>query len=218
MGFKRKVLYKNDIWWIDDCDHYFEKILLELSTKTPIKQMKFSEIVFTERFALKKIKIQKAKDHFVKLVNPQALREKNSSLILNSLGIPSPKIYCHARNILFGKEYESILLMEKIDNIGTVRELLTSTIDQKTRKKLLERIIMHIQIMISNGIYHKDAHYNNLLLSKNFDVVWIDNDIGKISDTHHLLRFVRKFIKPNYISLEEKEMFFRKLPLENIQL
>jgi predicted unusual protein kinase regulating ubiquinone biosynthesis (AarF/ABC1/UbiB family) len=61
--------------------------------------------------------------------------------------------------------------------------------------------------MIRNGVFHKDAHYGNILLQKSGSIVWIDNHISPIRSKKDIKNLLKRFIYTDVITDSEIEKF-----------
>ncbi|WP_457608704.1 lipopolysaccharide kinase InaA family protein [Nitratifractor sp.] len=154
-------------------------------------------------YIYKKIRYQKLIDHFRKLYHSQGFREFHSSRLLSKIGIPAPKVYGYGFS-LWSSEYESFLLAEFIPNKGTLREVFSrSTV--KKRQSLFDELIHHLQLMINHGVYHKDAHPGNILVTEEDHLIWIDNDLSPIRGKRETERLFKKFLRNPLFNEEERE-------------
>ena len=170
-----------------------------------------SRLAFADGICIKKILPQKPADYLRRPVRSQAKREALSTMVMQEMGIKVPVIYGYGINISPFNKYESILFMENILNIGTVKNFLISCSDENKRSKVLASVLNDINTFLKYNQRHKDAHFGNILLLHNLETVWIDNDVKKISSVEDRENFLRKFINNNLLSEKEKQIFIKNI-------
>ncbi len=166
----------------------------------------YSEITFTDAYVVKRSKVQKFADYTRKVYRSQAKREYISTSLMDNIGIKTPKVYGYAVYLNPFSAYDSILLMERVENIGTMADIFKSKIERYHRKIMFENFKRDLKSFIDNGIYHRDAHFNNILITKDYETVWIDNDISALKGNKERVKFLSKFIKRDFLSESEKEI------------
>jgi tRNA A-37 threonylcarbamoyl transferase component Bud32 len=202
MRFCRNLIEKNDFWIIMEGDTQLFRTLLRYP---PNICQSYSEIILHERYALKKIRYQKFADYVRKPFRSQAKREAYSSRWMQQHKILSPKIYGWGFSLFSPSGYESLLLMENIENIGSVADFLKKTQDLEKRNEVILHIRDDLLSFIEHGYLHKDTQFNNLLLSKNLELYWVDNDISKL-DESLWKRYEEKMLKSKLLSKEDQKI------------
>ena len=165
---------------------------------------KYSSLSFSKEYALKRFKSQRFNQYIRKSFQSQAKKEFKNTQILNSIGIKTPKVYLYAVNYNPFCEYESMLLMQRVEHLGTMADLFKRGIEGYSRQVMLNNFMRDIRVFIDNGYYHKDAHFNNVLVTKDYQTIWIDNSIGIIKSDSDRERMVSKFIKRPFLTDIEK--------------
>jgi len=198
------LLDRGDLWYSPHSNSIPIDRLLAIE---PQIHQKFADLSTNGTVMLKRIRPQKRIDPFRKYFRSQALREYRSTLQLRKLGINVPTPLAYGTNLSpFGK-YESILIMEYIPNIGTMREVMAHEANQRVRTKLLKKLGADLQRMMEARLYHKDAHLGNILVTPDYDLVWIDNDLSPIKGPDELKRLLKKFRATPLLTEEEKSAF-----------
>jgi len=204
MEFRFNLCGEGDLWVFPEGE--VEYISSTINRKPTITQSHAELIIHDDR-VVKKIRPQRLKDHLRKFFRSQAKREALSSRHLTKLGISAPEIYGYGVNLSPIGTYESILLMEYIPNLGTLQEILQSDLDSSVRRNLLEQLKEQLQCMIDAGVYHKDAHLGNILVTYDYRLVWIDNDLSPIKGAREHHRLLKKF-KNSSLLHEHEKLFF----------
>jgi tRNA A-37 threonylcarbamoyl transferase component Bud32 len=187
------------------------EVLRELLKRPAAIRQKHAEIVLADGYALKKIRPQKPADHFRRTFRSQARREAEASRWMLRHGIPAPRIYGYAFNLSPFGGYESLLLMEHIENVGTLRDVLEKERRPERRERLLQQLRQSLERFFDRGIYHKDCHYGNILVGKDERIVWIDNDLAPLGTAGERERFLRKIVHSPLLREEESSIFERLL-------
>ena len=204
MALHFSLLRSGDLWWFHPtCDH----AIYELLDKEPQIRQKYADLVYRENRILKRIQPQKRVDPYRKYFRSQAFRETQGSIKLKKLGLLAPKPLGYGVNLSPFGPYESVLLMEYIPNIGTLREVFREEPDPSVREILLKKLGRDLQRMVEARIYHKDAHLGNILVTPDHDLVWIDNDLAPIKGPDESKRLLKKFRASPLLDEEEKLSF-----------
>jgi RIO-like serine/threonine protein kinase len=172
---------------------------------TPLVVQKFSTLYRNGPYLLKLIEPQKPADYFRKYHACQARREAEGSRTLAELGIRTPESYAYAFPLFPLSRHDSLFVMEWIDNCGTVSDFLRTTRKPSERRHILSRIVADIRTMIRHGVYHKDAHYGNILIREDHTICWIDNDISPIRSKQHIHRLLKRFLSNDLLEAGERE-------------
>ncbi|HFC03521.1 MAG TPA: hypothetical protein ENJ74_01490 [Nitratifractor salsuginis] len=204
MRWKVGYLSPGDLWIFPEGEN---ERLYDLCRSHPTIRQSFAELVVDGEFVLKKIRYQKFADHLRKTFRSQAKREALSARALAELGIRTPRIYGYGFNLSPVGPYESVLLMEYFPNIGTLREVFREEPDPSVREILLKKLGRDLQRMVEARIYHKDAHLGNILVTPDYDLIWIDNDLAPIKGPDESKRLLKKFRATPLLDEEEKSAF-----------
>jgi len=167
---------------------------------------KFSKLYKSHPYLLKLIFAQKPADYFRKYHACQAKREFFSSKRLSRIGIDTPEVYGYAFSLIPFTRYDSVLIMEEIDHVGSLSTVLESIQDSQARRSLFLQLTRDLKTMIDHGVYHKDAHYGNILVRRNGQICWIDNDIGTIYTKKGVDRLLKRFITGSFLEAEDREV------------
>jgi len=168
-----------------------------------------AEIFINQKLVIKKIRYQRIADHLRKPFYSQAKRETRASEILNKLSIPAPFILGYGINWSPLGPYESILFMKYIPNLGTMKEIILQNPPHERRTKLIHQLLDHLSTMIHAGIYHKDAHMDNILVGPDDRLIWIDNDIAPLKGKREMDKLLKKFLASRLLEDEERDQIFR---------
>ena len=202
MRWKAGYLSPGDLWIFPEGEN---ERLYDLCHSRPTIRQSFAELIVDGEFVLKKIRYQKFADHLRKTFRSQAKREALSARSLAELGIRTPRIHGYGFNLSPVGPYESVLLMEHIQNFGTLRDVLERNPAPSVRKILLESLKYDLESMVKAHMYHKDAHLGNILVTPTHDLVWIDNDLSAINQVKEYSRLFKKFLCSRTLTDEEKQ-------------
>ena len=204
MSLRFSILKCGDLWWFHPKS---SPAIFELINGTPKIHQKYADLIYKDNKILKRIRPQKRIDPYRKFFRSQALREYVGSMRLRTIGLQVPNPLGYGINLSPFGPYESVLLMEYIPNIGTLREVLENKADSTTRKNLLNQLGNDLKKMINEGVFHKDAHLGNILVSKDYNIFWIDNDISTLKKSGDIDRLLKKFTNNTLISEKEKKTY-----------
>ncbi|MBY5930372.1 hypothetical protein KUV86_14780 [Halomonas sp. DP8Y7-3] len=107
------------------------------------------------------------------LAQSDARKEYLSMRILDNAGLTTPR--CHGWGVSLnpGNRNASLLLMERVEG-ATAGEYLFLNGSETDRYSLLEIIAKDVLKLAKAGFLHRDLHLNNLLVSPNQQLIWID--------------------------------------------
>ena len=204
-------LFKPGDLWRLRLDNIAMDILNELASEPVSIQQMFSEITIKNKYLLKKILPQKFPDYVRRAFRSQAKREMLSAQWMQNHGISTPHIYGYGINVSPMCKYDSLLLMQNVENIGSIGSFLKNTRSSTKRIYVLKQIASDIQTFIGNGTYHKDAHFGNILLTPDYRPVWIDNDISAIKTSDDIEKFIRKMIHSELLIQDERDLLMESV-------
>lgn len=184
-------------------------VLYELRKSPIIIFRSYADLIVHREYVLKKIRPQTLADHFRKPFLSQAKRESDSCRKMSTLGIRTPTIYNFGVNLSPIGRYESMLLMEYIPNIGTLQDVFQLESSPDIRDDLLERVFEDLNRLLNARIYHKDAHPGNILVTTDYDLVWINNDLSPLRGEREYNRLFKKFLRSRIFTDEEKKSIDR---------
>ncbi|WP_456429232.1 lipopolysaccharide kinase InaA family protein [Nitratifractor sp.] len=204
MSLHFSLMSPGDLWWFHTKG---DPSIFELINETPQIHQNYADLIYRDQKILKRIRPQKRVDPYRKYFRSQALREFRGSIKLEEIGLLAPKPFGYGINLTPLGCYESVLLMEYIPNIGTLREVFREEPDPSVREILLKKLGRDLQRMVEARIYHKDAHFGNVLVTPDHDLVWIDNDLAPIKGPDESKRLLKKFRATPLLDEEEKSAF-----------
>ncbi|SFU43163.1 RIO1 family regulatory kinase/ATPase [Halomonas korlensis] len=107
------------------------------------------------------------------LFQSDAHKEYQSLQILRRAGLKTPDCYGWGVSFNPSNHNGSLLLMECLQDARPGGEVFDS-LDESGRMVLLEYFCEEVMQLARAGYVHRDLHYNNLLLDRNKNIVWID--------------------------------------------
>ncbi|MDR9439900.1 MAG: lipopolysaccharide kinase InaA family protein [Halomonas sp.] len=108
-----------------------------------------------------------------------ARKEYLSLGILRRAGLKTPR--CHGWGISLnpGNRNASLLLMEHLQDARPGGDVFVE-LDEEGRFAFLERFCQEVARLAHAGYVHRDLHYNNLLVGKNDELLWIDSHVRRL--------------------------------------
>lgn len=136
-----------------------------------------------ERLQIKVAKAQKVADFFRRCFRGQGKREFNSSRNLLRLGLKCPDPVGYGINLVPWSRFDSIFISRHLSGAVTARHQLKDLKEKADRERLIGAAARDLAVMLKNNLFHRDAHFGNILLdsTRNDGLYWIDNDLQKIS-------------------------------------
>lgn len=199
--FVSNLLENGDFWFFPETG---EGQIFRLANQPSAIRQSYSEIVIAGNLLLKRIRYQTMADQLRKPFRSQAKREREASHKLQAIGVNAPSVYAYGINLSPLGGYESMLLMDYVQNLGTMPEFMKEESNTNIRRQLVEKLCRDLQKMIEASLYHKDAHPGNILVTPSFDLVWIDNDLSPLRGKREYTRLFKKFLRSRIFTKEEK--------------
>ncbi|MGO2132590.1 MAG: hypothetical protein ACTH3D_06770 [Halomonas sp.] len=112
-----------------------------------------------------------------------ARKEYRCGRILQHMGLATPRYYGWGISLNPFNRNASLLLMEHIRDArpgGAVFE----TLDQQQRLALLDTLCQDIAHIARHGYALRDLHYNNLLITNDDKLIWIDTHLRRLPQPH----------------------------------
>ncbi|QOR39027.1 hypothetical protein HNO52_11235 [Billgrantia diversa] len=108
-----------------------------------------------------------------------ARKEFRSLRILRRAGLATPR--CHGWGISLnpGNRNGSLLLMERVSHARPGGEVFDA-MSEAERIAFLERFCAEVAQLARFGYVHRDLHYNNLLISAEGKLLWIDTHVRRL--------------------------------------
>jgi len=108
-----------------------------------------------------------------------ARKEFLSLEILRRAGLATPR--CHGWGVSLnpGNRNGSLLLMEHMQDARPGGEVFDA-LDETARLAFLERFCRQVARLAHAGYMHRDLHYNNLLIDRDNNIVWIDTHVRRL--------------------------------------
>ncbi|PRY67377.1 lipopolysaccharide kinase InaA family protein [Halomonas ventosae] len=108
-----------------------------------------------------------------------ARKEYQSLQRLRRAGLATP--HCHGWGISLnpGNRNASLLLMEHVQDARPGGEVFDA-LDEDGRLVFLERFCREVAQLARAGYVHRDLHYNNLLIDRDENLVWIDAHLRRV--------------------------------------
>jgi len=196
------LLDRGDLWYFPHSNSMPIDRLLSIE---PQIRQKFADLSSDGTMMLKRIRPQKRIDPFRKYFPFQAKREVHSAKFLAKLGIRTPLVNSYGFNLSPFGAYESVLLMKYIPNIGTLREILEEEASEEVYENLLDNLLSYLRKMIHAGVYHKDVNFGNILVTRTYNLIWIDNDISPIKSSKEYNRLFKKLLNDPLLERKGKK-------------
>lgn len=117
------------------------------------------------------------------LNNAQAVRELRGAQRLASARVCCPKPVAAISFLSPWSRFESVLICEFVDNIGTAESALSALeASSEEHSRLSAAIGRDIGMMARSGMLFRDLHLGNVLISADGVPWWIDTDVASIAD------------------------------------
>lgn len=113
------------------------------------------------------------------LAQSDARKEFLNLRILQRVGLKTPR--CHGWGISLnpGNRNASLLLMEHLQDARPGGEVFDA-LDEAGRLAFLARFCREVAHLARAGHVHRDLHYNNLLIDRDENIVWIDAHLRRL--------------------------------------
>lgn len=117
------------------------------------------------------------RDNLRKYGLSQAWRETKSNAELAHLGLHTMPVHGWGVSAWPTAPYESVLFMQPLPRTTSGLDLIRNEQDSRRRRAFLARLARDVACMLNNGFIHKDAHFDNVCLRADRELIWIDNDL-----------------------------------------
>ena len=115
----------------------------------------------------------------------------NKTLPEYGLSVPELKYYGSS---LFSKNHNEILIFEKLTEHITAKDMIAKS-NRDTGNEILSNIAQNLCLLINNGIYFRDFHFDNVMINPCGELVWIDTSISFIESKEKMKYKVNKKFK-----------------------
>lgn len=109
----------------------------------------------------------------------QAWRETKGNTALTQLGLKAMAVYGWGITASPLAQYESVLFMQPLPQVTSGLTFIRNEQDTQLRLAFLRQMARQIACMLNHGFIHKDAHFDNVYLTPDQELIWIDNDIRR---------------------------------------
>nr|WP_221195913.1 RIO1 family regulatory kinase/ATPase [Halomonas organivorans] len=113
------------------------------------------------------------------LLQSDARKEFLSLRILNRAGLTTPHCYGWGLSLNPVNRNASLLLMEHKQRARPGGEVFDA-LDAAGQRHFLERFCAEVATLANAGYIHRDLHYNNLLVTDDDQLVWVDTHIRRL--------------------------------------
>ncbi len=136
-----------------------------------------------ERLMIKVAKAQRAADFLRRCFRSQGKREFDGSRTLLRLGLKCPDPIGYGFNLVPWSRFDSLFISRYLSGAVTAKQQLENLKEKADRERLIGDTAREMAVMIENNLFHRDAHFGNILLDPAGEdgLYWIDNDLQKIS-------------------------------------
>lgn len=117
------------------------------------------------------------RDGFRRYWQAQAQREFRSSMVLQQLGLATPTMVNYFIPAAFWKPQDSLLFMRELPPHQMLSTWIKQNRDESQRLALIKRLACETGQIYIAGQHHKDCHPENVLVSPEQRLIWIDCDL-----------------------------------------
>ena len=110
------------------------------------------------------------------LLQTDARKEYLSLQILRRAGLQTPDCYGWGLSLNPGNRNGSLLLIEHIKQVRPGSDAFKD-MNESNRHRFLDKLCQQLMQLAKAGYAHRDLHYNNLLISTNSEIIWIDTHV-----------------------------------------
>lgn len=107
----------------------------------------------------------------------QAWRETKSNRILAHLGLKTVTVYGWGVTTSPLARYESALFMQPLPKVTSGLTFIRTQQDTQLRSGFLRKLAQQLACILSHGFIHKDSHFDNVYITADQALFWIDNDL-----------------------------------------
>ena len=113
------------------------------------------------------------------LLQADAAKEYRSLMTLRRAGLRTPHCYGWGVSLHPGNSGGSLLLMEHVQNARPGGDVF-QTMTEAERLVFLTRFSQEVAVLALAGYVHRDLHYNNLLLDRSGQIIWVDAHVRRL--------------------------------------
>ncbi|WBA81403.1 hypothetical protein [Endozoicomonas sp. GU-1] len=165
----------------------------------------FYKLIKTRRFIRSNLRVC--------LGSSRGTGEVSGNRILSEYGLTVPEIKYHGFS-LFSKKHNELIIYKRLSEYCTVKEIL-SQINHDDGKEILFNVAKDFLLLVNNGIYFSDFHFNNVMINSSGDLCWVDSSVDKIKSKEEMVQKIDKRMKmlreeamqSNWITQEQWEFF-----------
>lgn len=107
----------------------------------------------------------------------QAWRETKGNRLLANLGLKTMAVHGWGMTASPLARYESVLFMQPLPQVTSGLTFIRTERNTQQRLAFLRQLAEQLACMLKHGLIHKDAHFDNVYLSADNELIWIDNDL-----------------------------------------
>ena len=191
----------------------FGEAFLERSLKFHTRAADLYTTGTNPNLLVKRIRPQKAADYLRRSFYSQARREHLGSVRMAAAEFSVPESAGYAFNLLPWSGFDSLFFCRFLDQCISAAEFLQTVTDSAARQTVIRAGAHDLALMLRKGLFHKDAHFGNILLHPATPgrLYWIDNDVvpfrpGERARVESVVsnRWMRN---SHYLSVEELALF-----------
>ena len=181
----RSLLGDADRWWLSGQARELVPMLRTALHAPPVRRSGYAHVHLSSDPAARTrsigIKLMRPRslprDALRKYVRCQARREFEAARRLARWQIPVIEVYGWAVALAPNAAYESMLLMEYRADCTNARRYLETTADKRLQWALLSLIADDVIAIYRRGFHHNDCHLGNVLVDRQGQRTWIDNEL-----------------------------------------
>ena len=137
-------------------------------------------VVYRQGKAIYKlVKVRRyAKDSYEALLKKsRTAQEVNSNRYLAELGFRVPELYFwgYAPG---SRRYSEALVMENLEDYETIKQSVQTLRENKVLNKVLLQVAADLNTLISQDMYFRDFHFDNVMANARGEIAWIDTALS----------------------------------------
>lgn len=109
----------------------------------------------------------------------QAQREMKGNGLLAAIGLETMPVYGWGTSASPLAGFESVLFMQPLPEFRSGLTIIRTEADADRRLGFLRTLAEELACMLGNGIIHRDAHFDNVCVTPDNTLIWIDNDLRR---------------------------------------